>query len=252
VQVGQVVPSDGSVTSAKLDNNIEVSGELTVVGQPALSALGDSHVMTKGLYDESFLGFGPKWKSWQVANSTNDGVGFNNSTADQIYNWTSAQQPVSPFILAGDVSALSFDNKVFMLEMIMSRITFGNSASVFWFVIGETFNKAIPVTLPNKKGFGFKATPTGISLWAHDGTNLFEGGQLAYTSWTTVADWKLSYYNGQVSGYLNSTTIPSLIGGPTGSVTTNNHVCSFQITNSGGAGSSGFAFHNIRSLAYRV
>ena len=134
----------------------------------------------------------------------------------------------------------------------MSRIAFGNSSAVFWFVIGEAHNKSIPVTNPNKKGFGFKATSTGIRLWVHDGTNLFEGDQLAYTSWTTAADWKLSYYNGEISGYLNSSAIPSVIGGPTGSVTTNNHVCSFQITNGGGVGNSGFAFHNIRSLAYRV
>jgi hypothetical protein len=252
LQVSQNIPADGSVTSAKLDNSINVAGELTVAGQPSLSALGDSHVITKGLYDDYFLGFGPKWKSWQIASSTNDGAAFNNSASDQILNWTSAQSPTNPFLLGGDTNQLSFDNKVFMLEMVMSRIGFGSSTSVFWFVVGEAFNKSIPVTVPNKKGFGFKATSTGISLWVHDGTNFFEGSQLAYTLWSTAADWKLSYSNGQISGYLNSSVIPSLIGGPTGGVTTNNHVCSFQITNGGGVGSSGFAFHNIRSLAYRV
>jgi hypothetical protein len=52
LQVSEMIPADGSVSSTKLANDIEVAGQLTVVGQPALSALGDNHVITRGLLND--------------------------------------------------------------------------------------------------------------------------------------------------------------------------------------------------------
>jgi hypothetical protein len=46
LQVSQMIPADGSVSSSKLANNIEVSGELSVNGQTVLGALDDNNVVT--------------------------------------------------------------------------------------------------------------------------------------------------------------------------------------------------------------
>jgi hypothetical protein len=58
LQVTEMIPADGSVTSAKLANDLEISGDLEVVGestvsgQPTLSAMSSTHVMTKDRVEE--------------------------------------------------------------------------------------------------------------------------------------------------------------------------------------------------------
>jgi hypothetical protein len=52
LQISQMIPADGSVTSSKLANDLGVAGELTVSGQPALSAMENTHVMTKDRVEE--------------------------------------------------------------------------------------------------------------------------------------------------------------------------------------------------------
>lgn len=54
LQVSQMIPADGSVTSTKLDNSLTIAGTLVVNGQGPLSSLPVNAVMTNTLVDSNY------------------------------------------------------------------------------------------------------------------------------------------------------------------------------------------------------
>ena len=73
LQVTEMIPADGSVTSTKLANDLEISGNLEVVGeltvsdQPALSASTAKGVVTNELFDERMMEIKPSLLQASVA-----------------------------------------------------------------------------------------------------------------------------------------------------------------------------------------
>ena len=245
LQVSQMIPADGSVTSSKLDANITIAGQLQAPNQVLVD---NNSVMTKASYQD----FGYKWKDWYVAGNSNYGVGFNNSTSNQIFNWTNSSQPSHPFYLEGDIASLNFSNRIIKIQFTLrsGAASITGTGSACWFVIGETYNLAAgSIGTPSKKGFGIKLTSTGISLWVHNGTTYTLGTEYAIPSYITMCrDIRLTFQNGQLTGSISGNVIPSVIGGPSGDSATNQHVASWQTQPLGGGSVGSILFVGTQSL----
>jgi hypothetical protein len=235
VQVGQVVPSDGSVTSAKLDNNIEVSGELTVVGQPALSALGDSHVMTKGLYDairESLVdlriykphigqqrfssgsgvtytgtaGTSP-WMTAYLATGTTTGSYAGASNGGNIAATNGA-------VMIGDSTTnINFSRKITMLVRFSTSASTGCLSRISW---GSLFN-GVYISTPTSKSIGFVIDGSSVKLYAHNGTTYAESAALYTVSANILHELTvISDGLGNLYLYNEDILLGTLTGAPTG------------------------------------
>jgi hypothetical protein len=110
LQVTQMIPADGSVTSTKLANDISISGTLGVVGkltasgQPSIGALTDNDVMTRLLAAYEGVINGNEFR--QMVGVASQAVGTGSSGG---VNSTLGIQATVTTALSGSASAYTFD-----------------------------------------------------------------------------------------------------------------------------------------------
>jgi hypothetical protein len=230
-----MIPADGSVSSTKLANNIEVAGQLTVVSQPALSALSDNHVMTKGLFDairESLVDLriykpniglqrftagsglaytgGTATAPWMTASLITGTTAGSSSGASSGGNIAASNGAT----MVGDsVSTINFSRKITMLCRFSTTASAGCLARVSW---GSRFN-GVWTAAPTAKSIGFVVDGAAVKIYAHNGTTYVESASLLTLTanilyeLTVISDGvgNLYLYNGDV-------LLGTLAGAPTG------------------------------------
>lgn len=258
VQVGQVTPSDGSVTSAKLANDIEVAGQLTVVGQPALSALSNNHAMTYGLSEEEYgwidlpAGFANLASTGGTVSPSIIGVSIDTGGSTASFSTARARFAGffnrSPLAWVGGVARnIPFASRRTRLRAIIDEVTLAGNA-YFWFGVWDKSSLTATTDEFDNRGFGAKITPTQLIAQTHDGSTLFESSPSSLVLSNTVL-LEVDYYQQNLSVKVNGQEIASVSGGYNIDNTAQIHL--YGYAPSGGAAGD-HARIELKQLRYRI
>ena len=222
LQVSQMIPADGSVTSEKLDTDISIAGQLTVTGQPALSALSSNHVLTYGLAEDQYA-----WIDLPAAFANFSSLGGSTSvsvigasidTGASTASFSTARTRFAGFFnrsplawVGGNAQFIPFASCRTRIRAIINTVTLLGNA-YFWFGVWDK-NSLISTTDEfDAKGFGVKLTPTTLIAQTHDGTTLFQSSPSSLVLNNTVL-LEIDYYQQNLLVKVDGAVIATVSGG---------------------------------------
>jgi hypothetical protein len=234
LQVSQNIPADGSVTSAKLDNSIEVSGNFTANGTanrlPNQLATSRSDIITVNLLELISLQqrvrqiiFGNTFG--QTSHSGSGGIFISNPGTVFLRTGTTTSSRagtnsggnitvVPPNSVAGDISTqINFSRRQVLAVKLATSASAGCTGRVYW---GGTFN-SVYAGDPTNKSIGIKIDGNGVYVFAHNGTTYTESTNLMTVTANIIYEFSvISDGSGNISIYNGTTLLGSITGGPTG------------------------------------
>ena len=258
LQVSQMIPADGSVSSSKLDTDIAIAGQLTVTGQPALSALNSNHVMTYGLAEDQYA-----WIDLPAAFANFSSLGGSTSvsvigasidTGASTASFSTARTRFAGFFnrsplawTGGQARNIPFASRRTRLRAIIDTFTLLGNA-YFWFGVWDK-NSLISTTDEfDAKGFGVKITPTTLIAQTHDGTTLFQSDPSSLVLNNTVL-LEIDYYQQNLSVKVDGAVIATVSGGYNIDSTAQIHFYGYA-PNGGSAGDNARA--ELKQLRYLI
>lgn len=258
LQVSQMIPADGSVTSAKLANDIEVAGQLTVVGQPALDGLSDNHAMTYGLSEEEYgwidlpAGFANLASNGGVVTISIIEVAIDTGSSTASFSTARARFAGffnrSPLAWAGGLARnIPFASRRTRLRAIIDKVTLAGNA-YFWFGVWEKNSLTATTDEFDNRGFGTKITATQLIAQTHDGSTLFESSPSSFTLSNTFL-LEIDYYQQNLSVKVDGQEVASVSGGCNIDSTAQIHL--YGYAPSGGAAGD-HARVELKQLRYRI
>jgi hypothetical protein len=234
LQVSNMIPSDGSVTSAKLDNSINVAGNFTSNGTenrlPNQLATSRNDIITVNLLELISLQqrirqiivsntFG------QASHSGSGGISISNPGTIFLRTGTTSGSRggtnsggntalIPPNSVAGDsFSQINFSRRQVLAVKLATSASAGCTGRVYW---GGTFN-SVYAGDPTNKSIGIKIDGNGVYVFAHNGTTYTESTNLMTVTANIIYEFSVvSDGNGNVSIYSGTTLLGSITGGPTG------------------------------------
>jgi hypothetical protein len=222
LQISQMIPADGSVSSAKLANDLEVAGELTVSGQPALSSITNNHLMTYGLSNEIYAwadlpsGFANFSSTGGSVSTSVIGVSIDTGASTASFSTARARFAGffnrSPLAWAGGIARnIPFASRRTRIRAIIDVVSLTGNA-YFWFGVWEKNSLISTTDELDAKGFGAKITTTQLIAQTHNGTTLFQSSPSSLVLANTVL-LEIDYYQQNLAVKVNGVLIATINGG---------------------------------------
>ena len=219
LQVSQMIPADGSVTSTKLDTDIEIVGQLTAPNQTASTS--DS-IMTLAMVEELYgweLLLGQAYQTYLSGSGVN-AAGINSSSFN---TGDAAGNNVAGFKIADnfnrspmghtvtDFQSVPYQTGKTRIKFQANLVTLVGDAQLWCWNGGQS---TTPVEFPTALGFGMVMTATTIRSVVHNNTTHILGN--AYTYGTLPhpsVQIEVEYYQGVCITKLNGVAVSTVSGG---------------------------------------
>jgi hypothetical protein len=211
LQVSQMIPADGTVTSSKLDTNIEIAGSLRVLNQ---TLLDNNQVMTERMYAEKLMTEINTVGLLCPAshNTTNANGGASSVIGSRVFSSTSNISNAGPNyanVLGRDQSAggqtLANTNFGLGFTLIHNMNIEAQAQQVFGVGLPEVM-PAYGLPFLTGTGVGFAmVNPTQFVLFCHDGSSYTQTAPYPFVHYRTTGLILTSNGSGRVRLFLSQT-----------------------------------------------